>query len=102
MPYANNKGIDQPVHLHSLISTFVVCCLDSIISILAIKSKLLGLYLVAEPASLSLNWSQTSEDGFPHDVAQLDLIILDTSQKSVNTPETGSGNLNQAPQQGHL
>ena len=31
MPYANNKGADQPAHLHSLISTFVVRCLDSII-----------------------------------------------------------------------
>ena len=32
MPYRNNKGADQPAHLRSLISTFVVCCLDSIIS----------------------------------------------------------------------
>ena len=31
MPYANNKGVDQPVHLCSLISAFIVCCLDSII-----------------------------------------------------------------------
>ena len=30
MAYANNKGADQPVHPHSLISTFVVRCLDSI------------------------------------------------------------------------
>ena len=29
MPYANNKGADQPVHPHSLISAFVVRCLDS-------------------------------------------------------------------------
>ena len=36
MPYANNKGADQPAHLRSLISTFVVHCLDSIIPILAI------------------------------------------------------------------
>ena len=36
MPYANNKGADQPVHLHSLISAFVVRCLDSIIPLLAI------------------------------------------------------------------
>ena len=27
LPYANNKGADQPVHLHSLISAFTVCCL---------------------------------------------------------------------------
>ena len=31
--YANNKGADQPAHRRSLISTFVVRCLDSIISI---------------------------------------------------------------------
>ena len=38
MAYANNKGADQPAHPRSLISRFVVRCLDSIISILA-KSK---------------------------------------------------------------
>ena len=32
-PYANNKGADQPAHLRSLISAFVVRCLDSIISL---------------------------------------------------------------------
>ena len=31
MSYANNKGVDQPAHPRSLISTFVVRCLDSII-----------------------------------------------------------------------
>ena len=31
MPYANNKGADQPAHLRTLVSTFVVCCLDSTI-----------------------------------------------------------------------
>ena len=30
MTYANNKGVDQPAHLRSLISIFVVRCLDSI------------------------------------------------------------------------
>ena len=29
MSYANNKDADQPAHPRSLISTFVVCCLDS-------------------------------------------------------------------------
>ena len=33
MPCANNKGADQPAHLRSLISAFVVHCLDSIISL---------------------------------------------------------------------
>ena len=35
MPYANNKGADQPAHLRSLISTFVVRCLDSRISLVS-------------------------------------------------------------------
>ena len=39
MPYADNKGADQPVHPRSQISTFVVRCLDSIIHELA-KSKI--------------------------------------------------------------
>ena len=30
LPYANNKGADQPAHPRSLISTFVVRSLDSI------------------------------------------------------------------------
>ena len=29
MPYANNKGADQPAHPRSLISTFVVRCSDN-------------------------------------------------------------------------
>ena len=33
MSYANNKGTDQPAHPRSLISAFVVRCLDSIISL---------------------------------------------------------------------
>ena len=37
MLYANNKGADQPAHPRSLISTFVVRCLDSMICILAIS-----------------------------------------------------------------
>ena len=37
MPYVNNKGADQTAHPRSLISTFVVRCLDSMICILAIS-----------------------------------------------------------------
>ena len=33
MSYANNKGADQPAHPRSLISAFVVHCLDSIVSL---------------------------------------------------------------------
>ena len=39
MPYANNKGADQPAHPRSLISIFVVRCLDSIICIFAISKS---------------------------------------------------------------
>ena len=35
--YANNKGADQRAHPCSLIRTFIVCCLDSMICILAIS-----------------------------------------------------------------
>ena len=40
MPYANNKGADQPAHPCSLISAFVVRCLDSIISLVSISEIL--------------------------------------------------------------
>ena len=36
MPYVNNKGADQPAHPRSLISTFVIRCLDSIISLVSL------------------------------------------------------------------
>ena len=36
MPYANNKGADQPAHPRSLISAFVVRCLDRIILLVSI------------------------------------------------------------------
>ena len=37
MPFANNKGADQPAHPHSLISTFVVRSFDSMICILVLS-----------------------------------------------------------------
>ena len=46
MPYATNKGADQPAHPCSLISTFVVHCLDSMICILAL-SKVSRFYLAS-------------------------------------------------------
>ena len=70
MPYANNTGADQPAHPRSLISTFVVRCLDSMICILAIY-KVWGFKLasVVEQPSLNLTWSKISEDLFSCDVA---------------------------------
>ena len=55
---------------HSLISAFVVRCLDSIIPLLVIAeiSSLL-LVSVAEQAGLSLTWSETPKTGFSRDEA---------------------------------
>ena len=77
MPYAKIKGPDQPAHLRSLISTCVVCCLDSIIPLVSIPkiSRLASLcswagwfesYLVLDP-----------EDRFSCDVAYLELEASD-------------------------
>ena len=65
MPYANDTGADETAHPRSLISAFVVCCLDSIIPLVSI-SKISSIYLVsvAEQAGLSLPWSQTPKTGF--------------------------------------
>ena len=70
MSYANNKGAYQPAHAGSLISAFVVRCLDSIIFIDAIAeiSRLL-LASVAEQASLSLTWWETPKETFCHVMA---------------------------------
>ena len=71
MPYANNKGADQPAHRRSLISTFVVRCFDSMICIIAIsKVSRFQLASVAEQAGLNLTWSKIPKDRFSRDVAQ--------------------------------
>ena len=72
MPYANNKGADQPVHLRSLISACVVRCLASIIPLVSI-SELSSPYLVSvtAQASLCLTWLQTPEDRFSRDEAKV-------------------------------
>ena len=64
IPYANNNWADQPAHPCSLISTFVVHCLDSIIPLVSI-TEISSLYLasVAEQASLSLTRPQTPRTG---------------------------------------
>ena len=77
MPYANNKGIDQPAHSHSLIIAFIVCCLDTIVSEVAMSEiSRLQLPSEAEQASLSHIWLENSEDRFSHDVAQLFQVRL--------------------------
>ena len=72
MPYANNKGADQPVHPRSLISTFVVRCLDSTIPLVVIfQISRLQLASIAEQVGLNLTWSKIPEDTFSRDVAEL-------------------------------
>ena len=65
MPYANNKGADQPAHPRSLISAFVVHCLDSTIPHLPI-AEISSPYLVsvAAQAGFCLTRSQTPKTGF--------------------------------------
>ena len=53
--YANNKGADQPAHLRSLISAFVVRCLDSIISLDSI-AEISSLYLASVAAQAVCVW----------------------------------------------
>ena len=59
------KNTDQPAHPCSLMSTFLVYCLDSIIPLLVIaeisRPKPVS---VAERAGLSLTWWQTPKTGF--------------------------------------
>ena len=68
MPYvSDNKGTDQPAYLRSLISTFVVHCLDSIIPLESIsKISRLQTVSVAVQAGLSL-----PKDRFPCDEVQI-------------------------------
>ena len=72
MLYANNKDADQPVHLRSLISIFVIRCLDTMMPLVSI-SEISSLYLVPVAAQTSLcpTWSETLEDMFSRDVDQL-------------------------------
>ena len=70
MPYANNKGADQPVHPRNLISAFIVRFLDSIIAT-DVRSKISRLLLasVAEQTGLSVTWLHTFENRFSRDGA---------------------------------
>ena len=64
MPYANT-GADEPAHPRSLISAFVVRCLENIIPLVSIfEISRVKLVSVVEQAGLSFNWSQTPKTGF--------------------------------------
>ena len=58
--FANNKGADQSVHLHSTISTFNINFLESTISKLSTREiSVLWPVFVAEQAGLSMTSSKT-------------------------------------------
>ena len=71
LPYANNKGADQPTHLRSLISAFVVRCLDSIIPLVSL-AEIWSLYLasLAAQSGLCLTLSQTPKTGYRSHISQ--------------------------------
>ena len=75
--FANNKGADQPAHPRSLISAFVVRCLDRIISLDSIAEiSRLQLASVAAQAGLCLAWSETHKDTFCRVVAHINYVFL--------------------------
>ena len=77
MSYANNKGPAPP---RSLISAFVVCYLDSIISLESIAEiSRLTLVSVASQADLCLAWSETPVNTFCRVVAHVITIGLHIS-----------------------
>ena len=64
MPYANNKGADQPAHRRSLISTFVVRCLDKIMSLVSI-SEISRLYEPPHDITNEKAWAPSEDSDQP-------------------------------------
>ena len=63
--FANNKGADQPAHLRSLISAFVIRLLESIIYSLATSEiSIFKLVSVDGQAGLNFTLSETPKTGF--------------------------------------
>ena len=62
MLYANNKGADQPAHPRSLISTFVIRCLNIITPLVSISA--ISILYLAFVARLCLTWLRTPKTGF--------------------------------------
>ena len=84
MTYANNKGADQPAHPRSLISAFVVRCLDNIIPRISIPEiSSANLASVAAQAGLSLLWTQTPKTGFLVTRLNCDTTLQTIEQKEI-------------------
>ena len=70
--FANNKGADQPVHSHRLVSIFIICFAESMISKFATREiSIFLLVSVAGETGLSLALSETPEDRFCRDEAHI-------------------------------
>ena len=77
MPYANNKGADQPAHLRSLISAFVVRCLESIIPQVFYIQNFKPLPSFCGSAGRFESYLvENPEDRFSRDVAHLLYILV--------------------------
>ena len=61
--HAENKGTDQPAHMRSLISAFVIHILESIKSKLDM-SEISIFQLVSEQVGFGMAWSKTPKTGF--------------------------------------
>ena len=71
MPYANNKGAYQPAHPRSLISTFIIRCIDRVTLLVSI-SEISSLYLASVAAQAVLSHPGPKPEGrFSSDEAQL-------------------------------
>ena len=86
LPYANNKGADQPAYLCSLIRAFIFHCLDSLVPLVSIpKISSFKLASVGEQAGLRLTWSQTPKTGFSWR-GSYGIIHLPLTPVSTNSP----------------
>ena len=100
MSYANNKGADQPAHPRSLISTFVVRCLDSIIPLVSI-SKISRLYLASVAGQFECTLVTNPKDRFSRDKAQILCKYSDyrpsyTQYEQIDQPQTSTLNVRKA------
>ena len=78
IPYANNKGADQPAHPRSLFGVLDVRCLESIVSLDAIAEILtLPVASIVKQRGLSLTWWQSLKTDF-----LMTLLIWDESISS--------------------
>ena len=69
--YTRTTKAQISLHPRSLISAFVIRCLDSVMSVVSV-TKISSLMLaVAAQAGLCLDWSETPDDRFSRDEAQL-------------------------------